>query len=63
MKTIKLRAGAVGFAGLLATATVLSAFALQGDGTPAPGRTDSAAVIEDEPIRYAGGYGLYPTVK
>lgn len=61
--TIKLRMGAAGFAGLLAAATVMSAFALQDDGSPGPNGTDAAAAAEDQPIRYAGGYGLYPTVK
>ena len=55
----------LGLGSALAAASVVSAFALQSDtGTTGEGRRPAVtSSIADEPIRYAGGYGLYPNIR
>jgi hypothetical protein len=62
MHRLKFRVGTAMAAMALATGTIVGAVALQGDpGVNAPAGPSTVNVPADEPIVYAGGYGLFPS--
>jgi|GEM_PF-5652175 len=64
MRKLKFRMGATAAAAGIAVTTAITALALQQDNpSTGPSSTTQGAPIADEPIRYAGGYGLFPTVR